>query len=94
MKGFLINILNDKQLLTLWCIVPAIYNAVKEVHTMFYFNVTITHTYQYNVTQSKSYSQVKDDILKDVKERLSSFTTAVRLVKNMTMMSLIFVVIK
>lgn len=58
---------------------------------MFYFNVTISHTYQYNVTQSKSYSQVKDDILKDVKERLSSFTNAVKFVKSMTMMSLIFV---
>ncbi|XP_062576153.1 DC-STAMP domain-containing protein 2-like [Saccostrea cucullata] len=61
---------------------------------MFYFNVTLNYTYEYNATQSKSYTEVKDGILKDVNERLSGYVFVLGLLKNVMMVSLIFVVIK
>jgi hypothetical protein len=75
-------------------LISAIRDAVLDVKEMFYFNVTINYTYEYNLTQSKSYTEVKEDILRDINERLSGFTHIISIVKNVMMFSLILVVIK
>lgn len=48
-------------------------NAVQNLHDMFYFKVIVSHVYQASIEQTKSYTQVRDDVLRQVREKLSAF---------------------
>ncbi|XP_069113575.1 DC-STAMP domain-containing protein 2-like [Argopecten irradians] len=68
--------------------------AIDSVTDMFYFNITINYSYKFNMTQSKNLSQIRDDILADVKERVGQHGTLMDTVQFVMMFSSVFVVIK
>ena len=47
--------------------------AVNDVYEMFYFNVTLTYDFNVTLEQSKSFQQIRDDIIDDVKRRFQFF---------------------
>ena len=68
--------------------------AIRDIKTMFYFNVTIDYHYCVNMTQSKQYSQVRKDIMKEIKKRLSAFNFLITYMSNLLMFTIIFIVIR
>ncbi|KAJ8303057.1 hypothetical protein KUTeg_019453 [Tegillarca granosa] len=69
-------------------------NAISEVYDIFYFNVSIYYKFSFNATQSRTYSEVKDDILKEVEERLGNFTSFLNFVDYFMMFAVVFILIK
>ncbi|XP_052098978.1 DC-STAMP domain-containing protein 2-like [Mytilus californianus] len=75
-------------------IVKPVESAIFDIKMMFYFNVTINYHYEFNMTQSKSYTQVRKDIMNEVKERLGSFSEVMSVMTNVMLLTIIFVFIK
>lgn len=72
----------------------AVKSAIRDIKTMFYFNVTINYHYSVNMTQSKQYSQVRKDIMKEIKKRLSAFNFLITYMSNFLMFTIIFIIIR
>ena len=76
------------------CFFAAVKTAIRDIKTMFYFNVTIDYHYCVNMTQSKEYSKVRKDIMKEIKKRLSAFNFLITYMSNFLMFTIIFIVIR
>ncbi|XP_060563449.1 DC-STAMP domain-containing protein 2-like isoform X2 [Ruditapes philippinarum] len=61
---------------------------------MFYFNVSIKYSFNYTMTQSKKYSQIKEDISKDIMSYLDNIILIVRVFRNAMVITATFILIK
>ncbi|XP_053401541.1 DC-STAMP domain-containing protein 2-like isoform X2 [Mercenaria mercenaria] len=61
---------------------------------MFYFNVSIKYHFNYTLTQSKKYSEIKEDISKEIMSYLDNFILVIRLVRNVMVITIAFILIK
>ncbi|XP_033753894.1 DC-STAMP domain-containing protein 2-like [Pecten maximus] len=68
--------------------------AIDGVTDMFYFNISIHYSYKLNMTQSKNLSQIRDDILADVKARVGQHDDIMDAVQYVMMFSSVFVLLK
>ncbi|XP_014773461.1 DC-STAMP domain-containing protein 2 [Octopus bimaculoides] len=68
--------------------------AIQNLYDMFYFKIKIDYEYQVSMEQTKSYSQVKRDVLREVKEKLSMYFTKLEFIKFVTDLMLIIVFVK
>ena len=76
------------------CFITAIATAIMSVWSMFYFKVDIDYSYKYNLTQTKTFSQIRKDIQAEVKGRVQGFTAYAEFMEFFLMFSLVFVVIR
>lgn len=60
-----------------FCIVVLL-RALDDMYDMFYFNVTLHHTYYLEVNQSRSYEDIKQAVLDEIRFKLSPLKTASR----------------
>ncbi|KAL5019782.1 hypothetical protein ScPMuIL_002674 [Solemya velum] len=68
--------------------------AIYDIYEMFYFDINLHYHYSLNMTQTKSYGQVKEDIITDIKTRLESFHRAMEYVQDILLITVTFVVVK
>ncbi|XP_071104714.1 DC-STAMP domain-containing protein 2-like [Haliotis cracherodii] len=64
------------------------------VHDMFYFNVTIDYHYNLSMTQSKSYEEVKEDIMVEIKATSKRLADLINAADHVMTFMVTFVIIK
>ncbi|ESP05583.1 hypothetical protein LOTGIDRAFT_103236 [Lottia gigantea] len=68
--------------------------AIHDVEKMFYFNVSMEYHYNLTMVQSKSYDDVKRDIMNDVKSRLSVLDQAITGAESIMMFTFLLVFVR
>ncbi|XP_059165100.1 DC-STAMP domain-containing protein 2-like [Physella acuta] len=64
------------------------------VRDMFYFNVTLDYHFTYNMNQSRPYSEIREAILREIREKLSVFDIIQAIIDNVMAFTILLVVVK
>ncbi|XP_064624473.1 DC-STAMP domain-containing protein 2-like [Lineus longissimus] len=68
--------------------------AIHNVQEMFYFNVTLEYHYSHNLEQTRSYEEVRRDIMTQIKARLSMFATIIFWTNNLLIIMFIWLAVR
>lgn len=65
---------------------------LERAYTAFYVNITVTHEYNYSLEFSRSPSEVRREIVRELRARVAVFTGIFRLLSNGVFLAVLYVV--
>ena len=74
--------------------ISEIKTAVNNVKEMYYFNVTVDYQYYHNLEQTKSYEEVRHNIMTEMKSRVGIFSKVVFWTNNLLMLMFVWLFVK
>ena len=67
---------------------------MQDIYDMFYFNVTLIYHYNLTMEQSRTFSEIREDIKEEVEERLSPLTKLVSFSNVILVFTLVWMLVK
>jgi len=77
----------------MFCLTATI-TVLSDAKEMFYFKVHVNYNFNYSITQSKSFTKIREEINGEINIYLKSFIELIGLLKNIMLVTFLFVFIK